>query len=73
MKKISYSLLASLLTICVLISCDEFGTETFKPQTFDVQGKVEKGPFISGSDISIQPMDADLQVIGSLLDRKSVV
>lgn len=68
MKKISYSLLASLLTICVLISCDEFGAETFKPQTFDVQGKVEKGPFISGSDISIQPMDADLQVIGSLFN-----
>ena len=38
----------------------------FEPKTYNVLGKVEKGPFISGSNITIQPMDGNLQVLGSL-------
>lgn len=54
-----------------IVSCskkDDFFDEPFTPQTYDVQGKVEKGPFISGSEISIQPMDSKLQVLGSLFN-----
>lgn len=38
----------------------------FEPNTYNVSGKVEKGPFVSGSTITIQPMDGNLQVLGSL-------
>lgn len=64
-----YHLLTSLCIGIVILSCsneDSITTEPFTPQTYDIQGKVEKGPFISGSSISIQPMDAKLQVLGSV-------
>lgn len=53
------------LLICAVLSSCEFNPP-FEPQTFDVQGKVEKGPFISGSEITIQPMDEKMQVTGSM-------
>lgn len=51
-----------------LSSCSEDDNleNAFKPTTYDVLGKVEKGPFVSGSTITIQPMDGNLQVLGSL-------
>ena len=51
----------------MMSSCTE-KDEPFEPQTYDIQGKVEKGPFISGSEISIQPMNSELQVTGSLFN-----
>ena len=65
------NLLACIFVSFAIVSCsekDDFFDEPFTPQTYDVQGKVEKGPFISGSEISIQPMDAKLQVLGSLFN-----
>ncbi len=44
---------------------DETG-ETFTPKNYNVNGKVEKGPFVSGSTITIQPMNAKLQASGEL-------
>ncbi len=65
------NLLACIFVSFAIVSCsekDDFFDEPFTPQTYDVQGKVEKGPFISGSEISIQPMDSKLQVLGSLFN-----
>jgi len=65
------NLLACIFVSFTIVSCsekDDFFDEPFTPQTYDVQGKVEKGPFISGSEISIQPMDSKLQVLGSLFN-----
>lgn len=72
-----YCLLA--LVLCtVFVACDEDlfqgdgenmeGTMTpdIVPQKFNVSGKVEKGPFVSGSTISIQPMDAKMQALGKV-------
>lgn len=56
--------LMSLFVGIIVASCSD-KDEVFTPRTFVVQGKVEKGPFVSGSTISIQPMDNKLQVIGS--------
>ena len=70
MKCIGY-LLASVSFSFAMASCsgnEDFSDEQFIPQTYNVQGKVEKGPFISGSEISIQPMDAKLQVLGSMFN-----
>ena len=43
-------------------SCNE--NEDFQPKRYTVSGKVEKGPFVSGSTVAMQPMDAKLQVSG---------
>lgn len=54
------------MTCCFLtISCSENDeVENFQPQTYDVHGKVEKGPFVSGSTITLQPMNAKMQASG---------
>ena len=70
MKRLSY-LLATLSLCVVATSCDKSSDlldEPFTPQLYHVKGKVEKGPFISGSEISLQPMDAQLQVLGSMFN-----
>lgn len=56
--------LCSLLTAC----SDENNPDDggFAPQPFNVTGKVEKGPFVSGSTITVQPMNADLQASGQM-------
>ena len=59
-----------LLTISALfmgiVSCDdELGKEdNFIPTDYEVKGKVEKGPFINGSIINLQPMNAKLVPTG---------
>ena len=70
MKRLSY-LLATLSLCVVATSCDKSSDlldKPFTPQVYHVKGKVEKGPFISGSEISLQPMDAQLQVLGSMFN-----
>lgn len=49
-----------LLGGITFVSCSKSDSndEDFTPHTFNVIGKVEKGPFISGSTITIQPMIA---------------
>lgn len=61
----------TLLSICALFwsitSCDDKlgGDANFEPTDYTVKGKVEKGPFISGSTINLQPMNAKLVTTGS--------
>lgn len=60
-----YGLLGLLL--CVLFtSCEEDNGIDFAPQTYNVSGKVEKGPFVSGSEITIQPMSGEMQALGTM-------
>lgn len=64
-KKFFYLFVVFVFT---LFSCSEGnGLENdFRPATYSILGKVEKGPFVSGSTITIQPMDGNLQMLGSL-------
>lgn len=56
-----------VLLLCMpFIACEENNGIDFDPQTFNVVGKVEKGPFVSGSEITIQPMDAKMQALGTM-------
>ena len=48
-----------------IISCDDTDKVEFKPADYTVSGKVEKGPFVSGSTINLQPMDSKLTPTGS--------
>lgn len=60
-------LLSMLVVSSFITSCSDdniANEEKYTPQTFSVNGKVEKGPFVSGSNVTIQPMDSKLQVKG---------
>ena len=68
----AFKQVTSLITaLCLFsfVSCSEKDSEEEKyaPHTYKVTGKVEKGPFVSGSTITIQPMDSKLQILGSML------
>ena len=60
-----------LITICAflagVVSCDDKlgGEDKFEPTDYTVKGKVEKGPFINGSTINLQPMNAKMASTGS--------
>lgn len=64
MQKTNWILLLFLVGLCSCIKKDYY-EETFKPTDYKVSGKVEKGPFISGSTITLQPLDSKLNVIGT--------
>lgn len=49
----------------VLVSCSKNDDEDFS-RSFIVNGKVEKGPFVRGSSIQMQPLDASLQGTGEV-------
>lgn len=66
-----YYLFSSFLSIVIylcFISCnsEDNGDDAFAPTAMSISGKVEKGPFVSGSTITVQPMDENLQVMGSM-------
>ncbi|WP_455667133.1 RagB/SusD family nutrient uptake outer membrane protein [Phocaeicola sp.] len=66
--KMSFKAIAVVALGLIAFSCSESdeSEETFAPKNYNVNGKVEKGPFISGSTITIQPMNAKLQASGEL-------
>jgi len=71
MKKRNLPMMLLMLVMsAVIVSCDDVlsgdgdGKET--PKTYSVSGKVEKGPFVSGSEITIQPMSAKMQALGTM-------
>ena len=54
--------------LLTLVACDGLGTgdKPFQPQDYNVSGKVEKGPFVSGSNITMQLLDNKMQTIGAM-------
>lgn len=53
-------------SICLITgSCSDNENKKFSPQVYNVSGKVEKGPFISGSTIDLQPLDANMHALGT--------
>lgn len=64
MTKLNRVLLIILSTM--LLACSDNSSEEFTPQIYNVSGVVEKGPFVSGSNISIHPLDEKMQSLGTL-------
>ena len=77
MKRIApFCLCLALMAVCSCVKHDNFFTkemegegngssETYTPTEFEVKGQVEKGPFISGSVISMQPLNEKMHAVGS--------
>lgn len=56
-----------IIVAIILSSCSKGENSTdfnLAQKTYKVSGKVEKGPFISGSTITIQPMNDNMQMLG---------
>ncbi|WP_342383733.1 RagB/SusD family nutrient uptake outer membrane protein [Bacteroides ovatus] len=56
-----------VVLLCFLASCseEEKSGEVFTPADYTVKGKVEKGPFIKGSTITLQPLDSKMNPLGT--------
>lgn len=64
----------ALTFIALLASCSENGIEEggkYQPKDYSVKGKVEKGPFVSGSTINLQPMDENNDALPLLTKIKN--
>ena len=70
MKSIFIKSIGILAMLLVLVACEGSGTgdSPFKPQNYTVSGKVEKGPFVSGSTITMQLLDNTMQPMGSMFN-----
>lgn len=67
MKQFNMKTLAAtlLLAMGILQSCSNHDDlDNYTPTNFNVVGKVEKGPFVRGTSIQMQPLDADLDETG---------
>ena len=59
------SIITTALGCMILFSCNEGNDlKSNAPQSYTVSGTVEKGPFVSGSSITLYPMDANMQTTG---------
>lgn len=50
-------------SLLMLFACSQ--EESFAPANYTVSGKVEKGPFVSGSTVMLEPLDGQLNPLGS--------
>lgn len=63
---------AMVSVVILLIACNDKNIVNDEPetpdapQTYAISGKVEKGPFVSGSTVTMQPMNDRLQVLGDM-------
>lgn len=58
-------LLMLFISSALMQSCVKNEFDEYSPADYDVVGKVEKGPFINGSTISLQSLDVNMLSIGS--------
>ncbi|MBP3349654.1 MAG: hypothetical protein J6L03_03315 [Bacteroidaceae bacterium] len=70
MKSLFIQSIALLSLLLALVACEGTGPgdSPFKPQNYTVSGKVEKGPFVSGSTITMQLLDSEMQPLGSMFN-----
>lgn len=60
-------LLSTLFLTTGFLACSDGDNNDFStPRSLNVKGKVEKGPFVSGSTITIQPLNEGMQALGSM-------
>lgn len=58
--------LFAILVMLAFTSCEVFGGDDFVDVSHSVSGAVQKGPFIQGSSITIQPLNEKLKPIGQM-------
>lgn len=69
-RKVQVIAVFAMMVILMSCSKDNGVPSEENPIKYTVNGRVEKGPFISGSTISLQPLDKNLSPIGSIYTTK---
>ena len=64
MKKILT--LFSLLAMFAVVGCESLGSDDVLGGSYSINGAIQKGPFVQGSDITIQPLNKNLKPIGQM-------
>lgn len=69
--KLKY-LCLSIISVFALTGCTDDdapgGGDMLQPGKYQLSGKVEKGPFVRGSSISVQPLDKTMTAIGTVFN-----
>ncbi len=60
------TLVLATLSLAAFACSESDESENYRPQNYNVSGKVEKGPFVSGSTITVQPLNAKMQPLGEM-------
>ncbi len=58
--------LFSLLAMLAFVSCESFGGDDVTEVSYAISGAIQKGPFVQGSNITIQPLNKNLKPIGQM-------
>ena len=64
MKKL-FTLFA-VLAMFAMAGCESLGDDNITEETYSINGAIQKGPFIQGSNITIQPLNENLKPIGQM-------
>ncbi len=64
MKKLLLILSAALMF--AFVGCESFGDDNVVGGSYSISGAIQKGPFVQGSNITIQPLNSNLKPIGQM-------
>lgn len=70
-KNLLFSLLIGVISLLCFISCSSDDDNSGSVSIGSVKGLVEKGPFVSGSSVSIYELDNNLNATGRVFEAKT--
>ena len=63
--------LFTLLAMFAVVGCESLGGDGIFDKSYSINGNIQKGPFIQGSSITIQPLNSNLKPIGQMFTTQT--
>ncbi len=63
--------LFTLLAMFAVVGCESLGGDGIFDKSYSINGNIQKGPFIQGSSITIQPLNKQLKPIGQMFTTQT--
>ena len=60
-----------LLAMFAVVGCESLGGDGIFDKSYSINGNIQKGPFIQGSSITIQPLNSNLKPIGQMFTTQT--
>ena len=70
MKKL-FMLFATFAMLCA-VGCESLGDDNVVGGSYDINGAIQKGPFVLGTNITIQPLNDNLKPIGQMFATQTI-
>ena len=70
MKRL-FTILTTLLAMFAVVGCESLGGDGIFDKSYSINGNIQKGPFIQGSSITIQPLNSNLKPIGQMFTTQT--